>query len=212
MFKRQLNTQRAFPLRGNNMFQSGITAHNLAVASVLSGDSKSALTMFREAITLKERAFGSNHVELALSWEELGVQKFAKSDFEEALAAFREAHSIRSKHPEYTKHPSMSMVLNNMACCNFQMRNHRTALLQLEEARQIQQEISGSTARADLDLLHVATVMCNCGYLYICLKEYEKATSLLEEALLVQQSVLDESHRAIRDTRANLEFANAFHS
>jgi hypothetical protein len=46
----------------------------------------------------------------------------------------------------------------------------------------------------------------------LALKQYEEARSILEEALLIQESVLEDGHRAIRDTRSNLEFTNAFHS
>ena len=129
----------------------------------------------------------------------------------------------------------IAMVLNNIACCNFQLKNFKSALVSLQEARSIQEQERSSnssssstmgkhnnnknnnnnnlllTRAIDLDLLYRATVMCNCGYLHLCLKMYDDARSLLEEALLIQQSVLDDSHRAIRDTRSNLELTNAFH-
>ena len=92
------------------------------------------------------------------------------------------------------------------------MGNHRTALLKLQEASEIQHKAVGSSAQADLDLLHVAIVVCNCGYLNLALKQYEEAQSLFEEALLIQQSVLADDHRAIRDTLSNIAFTNAFHS
>lgn len=169
------------------------------------------MAYFQEAIHLKKLAFGKENPEVALSYDELGIQLFAKSDFEAALECFQEAHTIRRRHRDSSPRPQEAMVLNNMACCYFELGNHQKALELLQEADSIQQLAIGSSAKADLDLLHVAIVICNCGYLMLALKDYENARSLFEEALLIQESVLDDRHRAIRDTLSNLEFANAFH-
>lgn len=194
----QLTTQKAHLNRGNNKYLAGITAHNLAVVHVLAGETLGVVELFQEAISLKEAAFGSHHFEVALSWDELGIQFFAKGQFEDALEAFSAAKNVRSKSE--ATHPSLAMVLNNMACCDFQMKNHRSALLALEEARAIQQNAVGSSAKGDLELLHTAIVMSNCGYLNLCLKMYDEARTHFEEALLIQQSVLEDNHRAVRDS------------
>jgi tetratricopeptide (TPR) repeat protein len=211
----QLRSQKRHPNTGFNKYLAGITAHNLGVLAVLTGKPDDAVSYFREAICLKEGAFGRSDPEVALSWDELGIQFFARGDFDGALTSFREAHAVRNEQNKQggtPDHPNVAMVLNNMACCYFQMGNPREALLTLEQAEEIQQKAVGSSAQAELDLLHVAIVICNCGYLKLALKQYEQARSLLEEALLIQQSVLDDNHRAVRDTMSNLEFANAFHS
>jgi tetratricopeptide (TPR) repeat protein len=207
-----LAAQTAHPNRTNNRYMRGITAHNLGVIRVLAGADDEATPLFRQAITLKTASFGPDRPEVALSWDELGIQLFARGDFASALSAFHEAHNIRSKQEGSSSHPNLAMVLNNLACCYFQMGNHRTALLKLQEASEIQHKAVGSSAQADLDLLHVAIVVCNCGYLNLALKQYEEAQSLFEEALLIQQSVLDDNHRAIKDTLSNIAFTNAFHS
>ena len=219
---KQLQRQKAH-LQGNggiNFYVSGITAHNLGVAKVLSGDERAAEPCFREAIALKEAAFGRDHDEVALSWDELGIQLFARGNFDDASAAFREAHRMRhslgsnstSVSDDDVPNPILAMTLNNIACCDFQKGDHETALRSLEEARSIQHRAVGSPVQDDLDLLHVAIVYCNCGYLKLAMKQYDEARSILEEALLIQQSVLDDNHRAVRDTLSNIEFTNAFHS
>lgn len=205
--------QKTHQNRGNNSYFVGITTHNLGVAKVLSGSDEEAEPLFREAITLKEAAFGSDHPEVALSWDELGIQLFARSDFDGASAAFRKAHNLRKDiDGGEVPNPILAMTLNNIACCDFQVGRHSAALDALEEARSIQHKAVGSSVQDDLDLLHVAIVYCNCGYLNLALKRYEEARSILEEGLMIQQSVLDDNHRAVRDTLSNLEFTNAFHS
>jgi serine/threonine-protein kinase len=210
---KQLQWQKKYPNRGNNCFFAGITAHNLGVAKVLAGSDEEAEPLFREAITLKEAAFGNDHPEVALSWDELGIQLFARGDFDGASSAFRKAHNLRKESDGgEVPNPILAMTLNNIACCDFQLGRHGAALDTLEEARNIQHKAVGSSVQDDLDLLHVAIVYCNCGYLNLALKRYEEARSILEEGLLIQQSVLDDNHRAVRDTLSNLEFTNAFHS
>jgi hypothetical protein len=79
------------------------------------------------------------------------------------------------------------MVLNNIACCNFQIGNSVTGLLSMKEARDLQEQKnnSSSSAKADLDLLQMAILLSNCGYLKLNLKQYEDARSCFEEALMV---------------------------
>lgn len=210
-YKILLKEQKANPNTHHNKYLAGITAHNLGVLAVLTNCPIDAVSYFRDAICLKEAAFGRHGQEVALSWDELGIQFFARGDFDGALTSFREAHAVRSKQ-SHSPHPSVAMVLNNMACCYFQLGDAPRALQTLQEADEIQQKAIGSSVQAELDLLHVAIVICNCGYLKLALKQYEGARSMLEEALLIQQSVLGDDHRAVRDTLSNIEFANAFHS
>jgi tetratricopeptide (TPR) repeat protein len=105
-----------------------------------------------------------------------------------ALAAFNDSRRVMSKLLG-PSHPKISMVLNNIACCNFQMGNSHSALLTLKEARDNhKQHVAGSSAQADLDLLHTAITLSNYGYLKLNLKQYEEAAACFEEALLVRLS------------------------
>lgn len=130
--------------------------------------------------------------------DELGIQFFAEKMFDQSLEAFTEAHRIRAKEVDCPSHPKMAMVLNNIACCNFQMGNHELALQTLKEVRDILKNTVGghgqgaagttstaTAANADLDLLHVAITLCNYGYLLLRIKQYDEARSIFEEALLV---------------------------
>lgn len=199
--------------------RAGIIAHNLGVAKVLAGQSDETSTeqrhpttgttsieLFQQAIQLKQAA-ALDAEEIALSWEQLGIQQFAHEDFASAKTCFQTAHSLRGDRS--IEH--LGMTLNNMACCDFQMGDSTKALERLTEAKDIL--LQPHQQQHDLDLLHVAIVYGNCGYLQLALKQYETAKETLEEALLIQQSVLDDDdHRCVRDTLSNLEFSNAFHS
>ena len=96
------------------------------------------------------------------------------------MMVFSEAQKIRSTQFGST-HPTISMVLNNIACCRFSEGNHKQAWVTFLEAREIQQK----TAQADLDLLHVGITLSNLGYVLIQMRQYEQAQEMFEEALLV---------------------------
>lgn len=97
---------------------------------------------------------------------------------------FKEAKRIRLE-AMFPRHPLVAMVLNNMACCDFLLRDNLASLTAFQEACDIQHDALGSTARADLDLLHAAITLCNFGYMKLRLKQYEEAQAVFEEALLV---------------------------
>eukprot|EP00978_Attheya_sp_CCMP212_P039183 scaffold201463_cov44-Attheya_sp.AAC.1 len=212
-FDSRRKEQIGLPNQGENRYLAGVTVHNMAVVNALAGRDDAALPLFQEAAKLKRRAFGEEHPEVAVSLDEIGIQLFAQEKFEEALTVFNEARIIRTKTLG-ANHPKVAMVMNNIACCNFQMGDSLAALETFKEARDIQQQslAMGSSAKANLDLLHVATTSCNYGYMHLRLKHYDEAQTIFEENLLVQQSVLGDHHKTIKDTLSNLEIASAFHS
>lgn len=153
---------------------------------MLAGLDDQAIPLFEEAIERKRNEFGHDHAEVAVSLDELGIQYFARSMFDESLKAFEEARRIRVKEVGGSSHhPKVAMVLNNIACCMFQMKNYDEAINTLQEARDILTNATGVSVTADLDLLHVAITHCNYAYLLVRAKKYEEARSIFEEALLV---------------------------
>lgn len=241
-FKKEFEYQKRRPMRNNNILLSGITAHNIGVVYILAGRDAEAISYFHQAVGLKKKAFGEDHPEVAVSLDELGIQLFAIEKFEEALAAFNESRTILSKRYGST-HARLCMLLNNISCCIFQMGDIVGASLIMHEARELQRERNeNSGAKVDLDLLHLAILANNYGYLKAQQKQYDIARACFEEAMLVscstselsyifcvtqyliemfllspaqvQQSVFvdEHHHRAIHDSRSNLDFVNAFHS
>jgi tetratricopeptide (TPR) repeat protein len=218
--QRTYDEQKRTPSKNGNSYMLGITVHNLGVVCVLAGKDTQALPLFEEAVTLKQSTFGPDHPEVAISLDELGIQLFGNERYQEAFDAFSQSHQILAKSYG-PRHPGLSMVMNNMACCSYQMRHIDQALTLMDEAMAFQRETrkdngsgGGSSAIADLELLQKAILLNNSGYLKVSVKRYDEARACFEEALLLQQSVLGDSynHRAIRDSRANLEFTNVFHS
>lgn len=188
VFKKEYDHQKRRPVLNCNTSLLGITAHNIGVVCVLAGKDGESLQYFREAIDLKKEAFGEDHPEVAISLDELGIQLFAVERFEEALSIFNESKKILSKNPGETQ-PRLCMLLNNISCCKFQMGDPHSASDIMDEARELQRERNEkSGAKVDLDLLHLAILANNYGYIQAQLKHYEKARALFEEAMLVSFS------------------------
>lgn len=160
----------------------------------MAGLEDQAIPLFEDAIDRKRSEFGPDHAEVAVSLDELGIQYFARSMFVESLTAFEEARRIRVKQIGGTcNHPKVAMVLNNIACCKFQMKKYDEAIAALLEARDILSNATGLSATDDLDLLHMAITHCNYAYLLVRAKQYEEARSIFEEALLVRSQLLSPS-------------------
>jgi tetratricopeptide (TPR) repeat protein len=165
----------------------GISAHNLGVISILAGRDDEALVLFEEAVDIKRQAFGRDHPEIAVSLDEIGIQFFAKERYGEALVAFYESLDIISKSFG-PLHPRMCMLKNNIACCNFVMGTGEQASMGMKQALEIQQQKNNAnpSAKYDLDLLHMAIVLNNSGYVKVKANQYDEAMADFEEALLVR--------------------------
>lgn len=188
-FEKDLEREKAHPNRNNNKYLAGITCHNMAVVYLFAGQSEKAFGLFEQAVALKRASFGNTHPEVATSLVEIGIQLFSQERFTEAMAVFQETKRIRLKSMP-PKHPLVAMVLNNIACCDFLLKNNEASLAAFQEACDIQHDALGSTARADLDLLHAAITLCNFGYMKLRLKQYEESQAVFEQALLVSTVVL----------------------
>eukprot|EP00980_Cylindrotheca_fusiformis_P009304 scaffold2042_cov123-Cylindrotheca_fusiformis.AAC.11 len=168
----------------------GISAHNLGVVSILAGRDYEALALFQEAVDIKRQAFGKDHPEVAVSLDEVGVQLFASERFGEALHVFCESADILASTYGST-HPRMCMLKNNIACCDFVEGRGGRAAIRMKEALGIQQKkaYGSSSNKNELDLLHMAIVLNNAGYVKVSGKRYDEARTDFEEALLVSSPI-----------------------
>ena len=198
--------QKRRGMKQNNFFKLGISAHNLGVLSFLAGHELESLACFQEAVACKKKAFGIEHLEVAVSLDQLGIQLFANERYKEALAAFVESKNILQKNNR-----SSCMLQNNIACCHFLMGNLEEASGMMEQALELQTHTNNSNPpQSDLDLLQMVFVLNNYGYLKVSQKQYDEASKHFEQAT----SILGDAHnhRAIRDSQSNLDYTRAYHS
>mmetsp|Transcript_1934 Transcript_1934/g.2781 ORF Transcript_1934/g.2781 Transcript_1934/m.2781 type:complete len:211 (-) Transcript_1934:197-829(-) len=209
--KSLLTRYNANSYEGVNAYLIGMILHNIGVIKVLKSEGEESISYFQQAIRIKMSALGKMHVSVADSLNELGIQYFAQEQFEKALAIFSEALTIR-KRGFGPNHPKTGIVVNNIACIRFLTKDKFLALNLFQDACDTQRLALGSSASVKLHLLHKATSLSNLAYIELQLKNYDEAATIFEEALLVQQSVLEDGDNTIRNTQNNLLLTNAFHS
>ena len=124
------------------------------------------------------------------SLNELGLLCFAQGHFNKALAAFEDARNLRIGifGPD---HPKVAMTINNIACIYFLTDQPELALAMFKRGKDILRRAMGlSMAMVKLDLLHVAMVSCNLGYMESRLKNYDEVSQVTHVNMLMLMNIL----------------------
>ena len=100
---------------------------------------------------------------------ELGIQYYALELYGQSLALFAEARSIYDRNGS-AYHLKSWIVLNNMLCVHYSMKQTDVAYEILTDMRGIQGQVN---AKIQLDLLHLATSLGNLGYICVQMKLYD---------------------------------------
>lgn len=112
------------------------------------------------------------------SLNELGILYFAQERFNEALSTLKDAKAIRIRifGPDHAK---VAMTTNNIACIEFLLDQPDSALAMFKEGKHTLRRAMGSSMKmVKLDLLHLATVSCNLGYMESRLKNYDEVSQM----------------------------------
>jgi len=180
------------------------TLHNLAVVHVWKGEYDEALPYCREALRVRRELERSAHLDIATSLSEMGIIHYAREEFNRSLQSFREALQISCKALGYD-HPQIAQILNNIACVHYETGKLIAAHATFEESLDLQRSSLGSSSDADTALLNISTTLCNVSMVSAKRRQYDAAIALLEEGLMVQESVLGDDHRVVINASENLD-------
>ena len=197
----------------------GTALHNLGICHLKKGDYASAIRVCRDAVEVRKAALGGRHLDVAVSLAQLGIAHLECGQHRKALIAFREALQIR-RSLLGPKHPKVARLLNNTGCALFELDEMRGAMLAFEETLDIQRSMmklpdaafgdegsgGASSSAAEQLLLSTAATLCNIGSIRLRLGDADGALVALEEALLVQQSVLGDDHQIVLATSDSIDF------
>ena len=181
--------------------------HNLGIVHIWSGNYSKALLYCNEAMQARRKKFGNGHLQVASSLQELGIIHYAREDFNKALGAFRESLQIISKEPTPQGRESrIPSILNNIACIHFSMGKLEASLSTFEECLNLQRIAMGSVVGSGVDrtLFNISIALTNAATIAAKQGNNCRAISLMEEGLIVQESVLPDDHRAVLSARATL--------
>ena len=183
------------------------TIHNLSVVHTWNGNYGNALVYCNEALKLRRIKYGEGHKELVSSLCEMAILHYARENFNRALGALREALQIESKAITFNKGESrVGRILNNIGCIHYSMGKLDASLTAFEECLGFQRNIMGSAIGPEVDhvLFNISIVLTNAATVTAKMGDRGKAASLMEEGLIVQQSVLPDDHRIISSVKKSL--------
>ena len=153
---------------------------------------QNALLAFQESKTILEKNTGgsgdstnsnnnnnNNNSKICMLQNNIACCYFVMGNLEDAAAAMNQALELQKHHHSTTTTTNLRNNNNN------NINNDNTNNYNSSAAVVGSNTTSSSGAQNDLDLLHMAIVLNNYGYLKANQKQYENASAYFEEALLV---------------------------
>ena len=180
-----------------------IDYHNLGVASVLANDLDSALYYFQEAVILKKACLGENDPTVSEPLVEIGIILYSRNDYRGALRIFKEALEI---YKDSSNSEGVGRTSNNIGCVYYKIGDTTSALTYLLEALIAQRMVLGMSEKAESSLLNFALTQSNVGYLKLNAGHLD-ACAMLEDSLLVLESVLGDENMTVDSVRSNIAIA-----
>ena len=196
---------------GEEHYRVGTALHNIGVVHMKQGDYEEAAHVSLEAVRIRRMTLPADHPDVAVSMAQLGVALLECRKFKRAISHFREALRIRRKCYG-PKHLKVAKLLNNIGCALYELNELAVAKVAFEEALGIQRSTLREIPTQDLEeppnqiLLSIASTLSNIGSIKLYWGQHGDASIDLEEALLIQQSVLGDEHPFARRTEECLEW------
>jgi tetratricopeptide (TPR) repeat protein len=203
---------------GESHYRVGTVLHNISTVHMRYKRYDKVVQVSRKAIRVRRATLGEMHPDVAVSYAQLGIAHMERREYKYALMAFNQALSIRRKTLNY-RDSKIVRLLNNIGCCLFELGKLNEAKKSFEETLQIQRmnmknethneqrtnvmstPIHVNASNASHNILCIASTLCNLGSIKVREEEYDDAALYLEEALLLQQSVLGDDHVKVVHTR-----------
>jgi tetratricopeptide (TPR) repeat protein len=177
--------------------------HNLGVTCLLANELDAALYYFQEAVIFKRACLGHNDPTVSDSLVEIGILLYNRNDYDGALKIFKEALEI---YKECSNSEGVGRTSNNIGCVYDRMGDTATALTCIQEALVCQRRSLGTSEKAESSLLNFALTLSNIGYLKLGAGHLD-AAAMLEESLLVLESVLGDDNGTVGKVKSKINIA-----
>lgn len=177
----------------------------LTILSLLTNHKRDAWQYATSALQAHKRA--ARPVRTTLSTMELGLVFFGTGKLTQALQCWREALQRACMTLGY-EHIQVALLLSNLGCLHYYMGNFPASLRALEESLGLHRQALRSNSQCasiEMPLFHMATTMGNLAVVLVTCKNYDSASSLIEESLAIQESVLTKCDNVMRISEKYLE-------
>ena len=174
--------------------------HNLGIVHVLKGNYKDALKCCNKALKFRRKNSPTDHIGAASSLSELGIIHFALENFNKSLETFREALNIYSKQIRCIHRSSrMAIILNNIACIHFSTGKLDASIATFDECLNLMKRNIGTvnSLKVPRMMFNTSIVLSNTAIAFAKQYDSDQAVTIMEEALLIQQSILPDTHSVI---------------
>lgn len=156
-----------------------------------------AIPLAENALRIREKLLGSEHLDVAVSLHLLATIDLIKGDYGKAEPLFQRALDIRSKVIE-PEHPDLAATLNGLALLHRDKGDYVKAESLFLRALAIWDKVLGP------EHSHLAVSRLNLANLYRDMGDYAKAKPLLQRALVIWERALGTEHPNVAATLNSL--------
>ena len=180
--------------------QEAASRHHLAIIMHAQGDYAEAEAEYRAALSLRAKALGADHPEVAASRNNLAAVLYDRGAYMEAEAEHRAALSVweEALGPE---HPNSTSSRNNLAAVLHAQGKYAEAEAEVRAAPSLKEKVLGP------DHPDVATSRNNLANVLYEQRKFAEAEAEVRAALSLKEKVLGPDHFSLAVSRNNL--ANA---
>ncbi len=146
-----------------------------------------AIPIAKEVLSIREKAFGPEHPDVASSLNYLALLYYYLGDYAKAEPLFKRSLHIYEKNlgPE---DPNVANILNNLALLYTALGDYAKAEPLYQRSLTIREKAFGSEHPL------VAANLDNLAELYIAIEDYSKAEQLLQRSLAIREKALGQNH------------------
>jgi tetratricopeptide (TPR) repeat protein len=214
-------------LHGEDHYRVGTVLHNLSTVYMRSRQFRKAILYCRQAVDVRKNALGLLHPDLAVSLSQLGIAHLELEEYDAAVQQFKAALNVRRNNMSHDD-PKIARLLNNIGCSLYESGKLEEAAKAFEEALAIQKSLmhgavpgymkspsncqngnGGNRHNVGDVMLSISSTLCNLGSVKMRWRKYDEAVQALEEALLLQQSLLGDDHPTVQSTKDSIDLVNS---
>ncbi|KAL3756176.1 hypothetical protein ACHAWU_007127 [Discostella pseudostelligera] len=185
----------------------GKSHHNVGLLCLLTETYNDAVTHLEYAVRIYTNTMGLKHPEVASTLMLKGLAQLALGRFDDSMASMYRVRYSR-EHILGQQHPELGLILNNMACVQYELKDYKQAEALFQEALDLQREIFSTDP---IFLKQVSIVLCNIAFLHAKSGSFPKALIELEGALQIRQDILHEDNDSLSDILQNMAHILAIH-
>ena len=171
--------------------------HSMAGYFEATGQHGEAVAYYQRALTIKEKAFGADHINTASTINNLGLTYDSQGKYDEAIAQYERALRIYEK-AFGADHINTADTINNLGSTYHSQGKYDEAIAQYERALRIKEKAFGA------DHINTASTINNLGLTYDSQGKYDEAIAQYERALRIYEKAFGADHINTASTIMNI--------